>query len=38
MTHPDDVDAEDINEDEFFGDEEDDIPDFLDGEDIVEIE
>lgn len=38
MTHPEDIIEDAIPEDEYFGDEEDDIPDFLNGEDIVEIE
>ena len=38
MTHPEDIIEEAIPEDEYFGDEEEDIPDFLSGEDIVEIE
>lgn len=38
MTHPEDQ-LEEIPEDQFFGDEsDDDIPDFLSGEDIIEIE
>lgn len=38
MTHPEDIIEDAIPEDEYFGDEEEDIPDFLSGEDIVEIE
>jgi segregation and condensation protein B len=38
MTHPEDIIEEAVPEDEYFGDEEEDIPDFLSGEDIVEIE
>ncbi len=38
MTHPED-EIEEIPEDQFFGDDtDDDIPDFLSGEDIIEIE
>ncbi len=38
MTHPEDM-VEEIPEDQFFGDDDDDdIPDFLSGEDIIEIE
>lgn len=36
MTHPED--SLEVFEDDFFGDEDDDMPDFLSGEDVVEIE
>ncbi len=38
MTHPEDMEVLEAPEDEFFGDEDEDIPDFLDGEDVIEIE